>query len=82
MAEISAKLVKELRDKTDAGIMECKNALKECNGNLEEAMEYLRKKGLSKAAKKADRIAKIGTRSVGLTFSILLFMTIAPPCRF
>lgn len=60
MAEISAKLVKELRDKTDAGIMECKNALKECNGNLEEAMEYLRKKGLSKAAKKADRIAADG----------------------
>lgn len=58
--EISAKLVKELRDKTDAGIMECKNALKECAGNIEEAMEYLRKKGLSKAAKKADRIAAEG----------------------
>lgn len=58
--EISAKLVKELRTKTDAGIMECKNALKECAGNIEEAMEYLRKKGLSKAAKKADRIAAEG----------------------
>lgn len=58
--EISAKLVKELRNKTDAGIMECKNALKECAGNIEEAIELLRKKGLSKAAKKADRIAAEG----------------------
>ena len=58
--EISAKVVAELRKKTDAGIMECKNALKECKGNIEEAVEYLRKKGLSKAAKKADRIAAEG----------------------
>ena len=58
--EISAKLVKQLRDKTDAGIMECKNALKECAGDIEKAMEYLRQKGLSKAAKKADRIAADG----------------------
>lgn len=58
--EISAKVVAELRKKTDAGIMECKNALKECKGNIEEAIEYLRKKGLSKAAKKADRIAAEG----------------------
>ncbi|RDU71937.1 elongation factor Ts [Helicobacter aurati] len=58
--EISAKLVKQLRDRTDAGIMECKNALKECAGNIEEAIDYLRKKGLSKAAKKADRIAAEG----------------------
>ncbi|WP_104747261.1 translation elongation factor Ts [Helicobacter bilis] len=60
MQEISAKVVAELRKKTDAGIMECKNALKECKGNIEEAIEYLRKKGLSKAAKKADRIAAEG----------------------
>lgn len=58
--EISAKVVAELRKKTDAGIMECKNALKECKGNIEEAIEHLRKKGLSKAAKKADRIAAEG----------------------
>lgn len=58
--EISAKLVKELRDRTDAGIMECKGALKECNGDIEASIEYLRKKGLSKAAKKADRIASEG----------------------
>lgn len=58
--EISAKIVAELRKKTDAGIMECKNALKECKGSIEEAIEYLRKKGLSKAAKKADRIAAEG----------------------
>lgn len=58
--EISAKLVKQLRDRTDAGIMECKNALKECAGNIEEAIDYLRKKGVSKAAKKADRVAAEG----------------------
>ncbi|RDU66495.1 elongation factor Ts [Helicobacter didelphidarum] len=58
--EISAKLVKQLRDKTDAGIMECKNALKECSGNIDKAIEYLRQKGLNKAAKKADRIAAEG----------------------
>ncbi|STQ87179.1 elongation factor Ts [Helicobacter muridarum] len=65
--EISAKLVKQLRDKTDAGIMECKNALKECAGNIEEAIEYLRKKGLSKAAKKADRIAAEGVIALQLS---------------
>lgn len=58
--EISAKLVKQLRDKTDAGIMECKNALRETQGNIEKAIEYLRQKGLSKAAKKADRVAAEG----------------------
>lgn len=65
--EISAKLVKQLRDKTDAGIMECKNALKECAGNIEEAIEYLRKKGLSKAAKKTDRIAAEGVIALQLS---------------
>ncbi|PAF49358.1 translation elongation factor Ts [Helicobacter sp. 13S00401-1] len=58
--EISAKLVKELRDKTDAGIMECKGALKEASGDIEQAIEILRKKGLSKAGKKGDRVASEG----------------------
>lgn len=57
---ISATLVKELRDKTGAGMMDCKKALTECNGNVEEAIDWLREKGIAKAAKKADRIAAEG----------------------
>src|SRR5215468_5102733 len=60
MANISAQLVKELRDKTGAGMMDCKTALGESNGDLESAVDWLRKKGLSKAAKKAGRIAAEG----------------------
>lgn len=60
MAEITASLVKELREKTGAGMMDCKKALKETEGNLEEALDWLRKKGLSAAAKKADRTAAEG----------------------
>ena len=51
MAEITASLVKELREKTGAGMMECKKALTETNGDLEAAIDWLRKKGLSVAAK-------------------------------
>lgn len=65
MAEITAALVKELREKTGAGMMECKKALGEVNGNLEEAIDFLRKKGLSVAEKKAGRIANQGL--VGVT---------------
>lgn len=57
---ISAQLVKDLRERSGAGIMDCKEALKETNGNLEEAVDYLRKKGLSKADKKAGRQASEG----------------------
>jgi elongation factor Ts len=57
---ISADMVKELRSKSGVGIMECKNALKEANGDLEKALEYLRKKGLSTAAKKQSRTASDG----------------------
>ena len=57
---ISAKLVMELRGKTDAGMMDCKKALSETNGDLEAAANYLREKGISKAAKKASRIAAEG----------------------
>lgn len=58
--EINAKLVKQLRDKTGAGMMDCKKALLENNGNIEAAIEHLRKKGLMDAAKKASRTAADG----------------------
>ncbi len=57
---ISASMVKELRETTGAGMMDCKNALVETNGNMEEAIKYLREKGIAKAAKKMDRIASEG----------------------
>lgn len=57
---ISAKMVKELREKTAAGMMDCKKALTETNGDMEKAVEYLREKGLSKAAKKSGRLASEG----------------------
>ncbi len=60
MAAITAAMVKELREKTGAGMMDCKKALTEKNGNLEEAVSYLREKGLAAAAKKAGRIAAEG----------------------
>lgn len=58
--EITASMVKELREKTNAGMMDCKKALKETNGNIESAIDYLREKGLSQAAKKSGRIAAEG----------------------
>ena len=57
---ISAKLVKELREKTGAGMMDCKKALTETDGDIDKAIDYLREKGIAKAAKKADRIAAEG----------------------
>jgi elongation factor Ts len=60
MAEITAALVKELREKTGAGMMDCKKALGETGGDLEAAVDWLRKKGLSAAAKKASRVAAEG----------------------
>ena len=60
MAEITAQLVKELREKTGAGMMDCKKALAENKGDIEEASDWLRKKGLSAAAKKSGRIAAEG----------------------
>ena len=60
MAEITAALVKALRDKTDAGMMDCKKALNECNGDMDDAVKYLREKGIAKAAAKADRDANEG----------------------
>ena len=60
MATITAALVKELREKTGSGMMDCKTALSESNGEIEAAVDWLRKKGLAKAAKKSGRIAAEG----------------------
>lgn len=61
---VNAKMVKELREKTGAGMMDCKKALTETDGNMEKAMEWLREKGISKAQKKADRIAAEGSAAI------------------
>jgi elongation factor Ts len=60
MAEITAGLVKDLREKTGAGMMDCKNALVESGGDMENAVEILRKKGIARASKKADRAVNEG----------------------
>lgn len=67
MAEITAGLVKELRERTGAGMMDCKKALTEMNGDIEKAIDYLREKGIAKAAKKAGRIAAEGLIFEGVT---------------
>ncbi|MFG6115089.1 translation elongation factor Ts [Thalassobacillus devorans] len=61
---VTAKMVKELREKTGAGMMDCKKALTETDGDMDKAMEWLREKGISKAQKKADRIAAEGSAHV------------------
>lgn len=61
MANISAAMVKELREKSGAGIMDCKEALTECDGDMEKAVDFLRKKGLATAAKRAGRTTSEGT---------------------
>ena len=66
MAEITAALVKDLREKTGVGMMDCKKALAENNGDLEASVDWLRAKGLSKAAKKADRAAAEGIVAIAL----------------
>lgn len=62
---ISAAIVKELRERTGAGMMDCKKALVETNGDMEAAIDYLREKGLSKAAKKSSRVAAEGIVAIG-----------------
>lgn len=62
--DISASMVKDLRDKTGAGMMDCKKALVESNGDMDKAIDYLREKGISKAAKKAERIAAEGLSNI------------------
>lgn len=61
---ISASLVKELRETSGAGMLDCKKALEATNGNIEEAIDWLREKGISKAAKKADRVAAEGLAAI------------------
>lgn len=61
MSDISAAMVKELREKSGAGIMDCKAALAECEGDLEKAIDFLRKKGIATAAKRAGRATSEGT---------------------
>ena len=61
MGNITAKLVKDLRDKTGAGMMDCKKALNETDGNVEKALEWLRKKGIASAEKKSGRVATEGS---------------------
>ena len=61
MSNITAKLVKELRDKTGAGMMDCKKALNETDGDVEKAIEWLRKKGIASAEKKSGRVAAEGS---------------------
>ena len=60
MAEITSAMVKELREKTGAGMMDCKRALQEAGGDMEKAVDWLRKKGLASAQKKAGRSATEG----------------------
>ena len=78
MAEITAALVKELREKSGVGMMDCKRALQENNGEMEASMDWLRTKGLAKAAKKADRVAAEGlvaaavrNDGVGMTAAVI-----------
>ena len=66
MANITAAMVKDLRDKTGAGMMDCKKALTETDGDMEAAIDWLRKKGISKAAKKAGRAAAEGLVGVAV----------------
>ena len=66
MAHVSAAMVKELREKTGSGMMDCKNALTETSGDIEAAVDWLRKKGLSKAAKKSGRIAAEGLVAIAV----------------
>ncbi|MFC4557151.1 translation elongation factor Ts [Virgibacillus kekensis] len=61
---VTAKMVKELREKTGAGMMDCKKALQETDGDIDKAIDFLREKGMAKAAKKADRIAAEGSTHI------------------
>jgi elongation factor Ts len=60
MADVTTQMIKDLRERTQAGMSDCKKALTECDGDMDKAIEYLRKKGIAQAAKKATRIASEG----------------------
>lgn len=81
MAKISAALVKELRERTGAGMMDCKKALVETDGELEAAAEYLMKKGIAKAAKKAGRIAAEGLVAIRRTDDLSAAVLIEVNCE-
>ncbi len=70
MATITSALVKELRERTGAGMMDCKKALMNCDGDMDKAIDFLREKGLAAAAKKAGRIAAEG----------LVYCYVCPEC--
>lgn len=73
---ITAKMVKELREKTGAGMMDCKKALQETDGNMDEAVDFLRKKGAAKAAKKAGRIAAEGSTFIEVDHNTAVLMEV------
>ena len=73
---ITAQMVKELREKTGAGMMDCKKALTETDGDMEKAIDFLREKGIAKAAKKADRIAAEGLTSIVVKETKQLFLEV------
>lgn len=81
MADIDAQLVKTLREKTNAGLMECKRALSETGGDLEAAVDVLRKKGAASAAKKADRDAKEGVIAQGISAGAKVGVLIEVNCE-
>jgi len=76
MAQITAALVKELRERTSSGMMECKKALTETNGDLEAAVEHLRKTGQAKAEKKAGRTAAEGTLAVASDDTVMVMVEV------
>ena len=63
MVQITAKMVKELRDRTGAGMLDCKKALEATNGDVDKAIDYLRERGIAQAAKKSGRVAAEGLAS-------------------
>ena len=80
MPEITAKLVKELRDKTSAGMMDCKKALVENKGDMEKSVEWLRQKGIASAEKKSGRVAAEG--AIGSCSPIVIVFHSNLPLRY
>ena len=78
MAQITASLVKDLREKTGAGMMDCKKALSETDGDIEAAVDWLRKSGLAAAAKKASRVAAEGLVAVSASGSLVRLSKLTP----
>ena len=78
MAAITAQMVKDLREKTSAGMMDCKKALQECDGDMAKATDWLRQKGLSQAAKKAHRATSEGMVAAAVTLSIIPIVALYP----